>query len=95
MSPKELVPVKDYCRYNHIEVSFIQSLEDSGLIEISRVEESDFISYDEMPRVEKFVRMHYDLNINIEGLETIDHLLQKMETLQNELNRLKGRIHEW
>lgn len=94
MKSDELIAVEDFCQFYDIEASFILSLEDSGLIEIARSEESSFIPYDEMPRIEKFMRMHYDLNINIEGLETIDYLLRKMESLQDELNRMRSRFHD-
>lgn len=89
---QEMIPLEDFCHYYEIEVSFVQSLEDSGLVDISRVERNTFISFDEMPRVEKFIRMHYDLNINVEGLETIDYLLKKMEALQDELIQLRNRF---
>lgn len=87
MEEKEFIAVNDFCQYHSIEVSFIQSLEDSGLIEVTTLEETTVIPYDEMPRIEKFIRMHYDLDINIAGLETIDYLLQKIEALQEELRR--------
>ena len=89
---QEMISLEDFCHYYKIEVSFVQSLEDSGLVDISRVERNTFISFDEMPRVEKFIRMHYDLNINVEGLETIDYLLKKMEALQDELIQLRNRF---
>lgn len=94
MNRKELITIESFCEYHRIEVSFIRSLEESGLITVSRSGKTTFIHFDEMPRVEKFVRMHYDLNINVEGLETIDYLLQKMEMMQKELNRLRNRLPE-
>ncbi len=90
---QEMITIEDFCHYYNVEVSFIQSLEDSGLIDISRVEKHTFISFDDMPRVEKFMRMHYDLNINLEGLETIDYLLKRMEELQHEMIRLKNKMN--
>lgn len=95
MERNELISVTEFCRYYQVEVSFIQSLKESGLIEISDIEENAFIPFDEMPRIEKFIRMHYDLNINLEGLETIEYLLQKIQTLQDELGRARSQVHNF
>jgi hypothetical protein len=38
------------------------------------------------------VRLHYDLDINIEGIETINHLLEKIEEMQREIAHLKNKI---
>lgn len=83
--PQEMIPIVDFCTHYQTEITFIRSLHDSGLIEFVQSNEIEYISFDEMPRVEKFMRLHYDLNINLEGLETIDHLLRKIEVLQNKI----------
>ncbi|HEU5051636.1 MAG: chaperone modulator CbpM [Ginsengibacter sp.] len=90
MEREDLIPAKDFCLYHNIEYSFISSLEDSGLITVTSVEESAFIPADELDKLEKFVRLHYDLDINIEGIETIYHLLQKIEQMQREILQLRN-----
>jgi hypothetical protein len=65
-------------------------LEDSGLIRVTSVEQSSYISSDELEKLEKFVRMHYELDINIEGIETINHLLEKIDLLQKEILQLRS-----
>ena len=40
----------------------------------------------------KFVRFYYDLDINLEGIKTINYLLQRIESLQNEIVVLKNRL---
>lgn len=86
---QDKIDIKEFCRYYSAEISFIHSLHDSGLISIDAEGEHYFISMDEMPRLERFVRMHYELDINLPGLETIDHILEKMELLQYELRQLQ------
>lgn len=90
MEREDLIPAKDFCHYHNIEYSFITSLEDSGLITVTSVEESAFIHSEELEKLEKFVRLHYDLQINIEGIETIYHLLQKIEQMQREIMQLRN-----
>lgn len=92
MDNRDLIDINDFCKYNHVEITFVRSLADSGLVEMAVMEEGAYIPFEEMPRVEKFVRMHYDLDINLEGLETIDHLLNKMEAMQQEIRELKSRL---
>ena len=36
--------------------------------------------------------MYYDLSINIEGIDAIHHLLQRMEEMQNELHELRSQL---
>ncbi len=90
---QDMILVKDFCQYYQAEVSFVQSLQESGLVEVIVKNENDYITFEEMPRLEKFVRLHYDLDINVEGLETIDHLLRKIESLQHQLMGL-NRLHK-
>ena len=92
MDKDQLIPAKDFCIYHNVEYSFINSLEDSGLISITSVEQSAYISADEIQKLEKLIRLHYDLDINLEGIETIYHLLEKVEQMQKEILHLKNRI---
>ena len=91
MEQEELIPVKDFCIHHNIEYSFISSLESSGLISVISVQRSTFIPADEMHKLEKFVRLHYDLDINLEGIETINYLLEKIESMQQEILKLKNK----
>ena len=90
MEKDELIPAEDFCIYHNIEYSFISSLEDSGLISITSVEQSTYIPSEELQKLEKFVRLHYDLDINIAGIETINYLLERIEEMQREILQLRN-----
>jgi chaperone modulatory protein CbpM len=92
MEQEELIPAKDFCIHNNIEYSFISSLENSGLISVTSVKRSSFIHVEEIHKLEKFVRLHYDLDINIEGIETINYLLERMEEMQKEIIQLRNKL---
>jgi len=92
MERDDLTPAKDFCIYHNIEYSFISSLEDSGLISVTSIEHSRYIPTDELEKLEKFVRLHYDLDINVEGIETINHLLEKIEELQKQILQLRNNV---
>lgn len=96
MSNDPLIPADQFCTQHNIELSFISTLHESGLINIVTVEQTQFIPEDHLPDLEKLVRLHYDLDINLEGLEAITYLIQRIESLQNELRqtRRKLRLYE-
>ena len=86
----EKIAVEDYCVYYSIETKFVHQLNEHGLIELSRSGEKTFISYEQLPDLEKYMRLHYDLEINMAGIETIRHLLNRMQELQQTLKNLQG-----
>ena len=92
MQTKNYIAVNEFCINHNIEVSFISSLQETGLIEIAFVEETAFLDADQLQQVEKFMHLYYDLDINLEGIETITHLLQRMNAMQDEITILRNRL---
>jgi hypothetical protein len=92
MEQEELIRAEDFCIHHNIEYSFISSLENSGLISVTSIQSSTYIPIDEMHKLEKFVHLHYDLDINVEGIETINYLLERIEEMQKEIVKLKNKI---
>jgi hypothetical protein len=90
MTNDNSILIEECCRHYSIETSFVRTLNDQGLIELSYINESYFIHNDQLSLLEKYMHLHYDLDINMEGIEAISHLLEKIETLQAELRLLKG-----
>jgi len=80
ISREELVQI-----YN-IEITFFDELVDSGLLNIETDNEIRYLMYEDLPTFERFTNWHYDLEINLPGLEVIHNMLQKMENL-NQINR--------
>ena len=92
MQTEKLIDLEEFCNSHGIEVSFISSLEQTGLVQITSIEEAGFIDPGQLMNLERIIRFHYDLDINIEGIETITHLLQRMTAMQDEINELKNRL---
>ena len=92
METKYLIAVDDFCASHDIEISFISSLQQSGLIEITTIKNSGFIEADQLRQLEKYVRLYYDMDINLEGIETIDYLLLNINSLQEEVRTLRNRL---
>jgi hypothetical protein len=92
MQTEYLVSIDQFCASHSIEISFINSLRYNGLVNITTIEETDFIEADQLQQIEKFIRLHYDLDINLEGIETITYLLQRIDAMQEEIRSLRNRL---
>ncbi|ESU19048.1 hypothetical protein FCR2A7T_24620 [Flavobacterium cauense R2A-7] len=90
MNPTTLkISVITFCQYHEITPDFVYALQESGLVKLEQQEEHHYITNEQVEVLEKFIRMHYDLGINIEGLEVISRLLTEMEEMQQELRMLR------
>ena len=56
------------------------------------IEEKKFIAESQLPKFEKVVRLHYDLQINFEGIDVIANLLERINRIQEENTILKNRL---
>ena len=92
MQTKYLIPVDEFCANHKIEVSFISSLQQTGLIEITTIKQSGFIDATQLRLLEQFVNFYYELDINMEGIETITHLLKQIDENQFEILQLNNRL---
>ena len=93
MEQGHLISAEEFCIHYKVEYSFIDSLDRYGLIEITHINEAAFIDAEKLAELEKLVRLHYDLEINLEGIEAITYLLHKVKDLQNEIMILKNKIN--
>src|SRR5580698_9673489 len=95
MASEELIPAREFCTFHHVELSFIHNLHDSGLIGMTIRDGAVFLPAEELPKLERLVRWHYELSINAEGIEALSHILQRMEYLLQENNTLRGRLRHY
>lgn len=93
MQKEKLIPADVCCRHYNVELSFIQSLDQYGFIHIVSVEKTEFIDMDELQTLEKFIRMHYELDINMQGIEAINFLLERVQNMQDEIAYLKSKLN--
>jgi len=92
MQSPELIPVDIFCRHHGIEISFIRSLNDFGLMQVTRIEEAEYIPVTQLREAEKLVRLHTDLEINPEGIDAIMHLLNLLKQMQAEILALNNQL---
>lgn len=95
MQSEELIPAEEFCIHHHIDISFIYSLKDSGLIELTSSGEKIYVPLAELSRLEKMVRLYYEMDINLEGIETISYLLERMNSMQQTILQLSNRLERY
>ena len=92
MQNNELILAEEFCTHYKIQLSFINNLNQFGLIEITSVEEKPYIPQSQLQKLEQIIRLHHDLDINLEGIDAITHLLDRVKSLQSEIAGLKNRL---
>jgi chaperone modulatory protein CbpM len=89
---KKLISADEFCKNHNIGISFIRSLQETGMIEITTIEETGYIHSSQLQELERIVNLYYDLDINLEGIETIKHLLRRINSMQDEITGLRNRL---
>jgi len=89
---QHLIAANDFCVYHQVEHTFITSLQEAGLVEITIIDQTTYIPESELQKLEKMIRLHNELEINIAGIEAITHLLQRIEAMQEDMRGLKNQL---
>lgn len=92
MKRKDFIPIVQLCEHYSVEISFFDELHEEGLISITTLEQTSYLHQDKISDLEKMIRIHQELNINTEGIDAVFNLLNKIDSLQNELNKLHNRL---
>jgi hypothetical protein len=86
------IRVESLCMFYEVKPAFIYTLQESGLVDIIRNEEDEFISPGDLEQLEKFMRLHRDLGMDAGAIETTEYLLQKISEMQKEIRALQNRL---
>ena len=92
MKTIKTISVQQFCVHYDVPVSFIDTLSVYELIELKDVDNSMHINADQINTIEKLMRLHYDLDINFEGLDVILNLLHQIDNLQQEVKHLNNKL---
>lgn len=93
MQTDSLIAIDKFCINHNIGISFISSLQKNGLIEVITIKETGYIDPDQLLQLEKIVRLYYELDINLEGIETINYLLNRIGNMNEEIIRLRNKLN--
>ncbi|WP_040250144.1 chaperone modulator CbpM [Psychroserpens mesophilus] len=93
MDTTHFISIQQFCTHYNVPSSFINALYDYELIEITVRDNTNYLKVNQLNEVEKMMRLHYELDINIEGIDVIYNLLKQLEQLQSEIRTLKNRLN--
>ncbi|MBZ9778935.1 chaperone modulator CbpM [Psychroflexus sp. CAK8W] len=92
METNKLILVEHFCSNCDINFSFINALNEYGVIEIVVVDDKKYILNEQLKTLERAIQFHYELNINIEGIDVIHNLLHQIDDLHEELRMTKSKL---
>ncbi len=87
-----MIVVEEFCTVHELEISFVDRLAEHDLVHLVSIDQRSYISQEELPVLERFVRLHQDLGLPPDSLDVIDRLLSQIESLQEEIARLRNRL---
>lgn len=92
MDADNYITIEKFCSYYKVPMSFLDTLNEYELVEIVTVETTQCLAKDHIGDVEKLMRLHFDLDINMEGLDVVNKLLNRVENLQREITALNNKL---
>ncbi|PWN70560.1 MerR family transcriptional regulator [Chryseobacterium phosphatilyticum] len=88
----ERISREELVRIYNIEITFFDDLVEYGLLHVQTENEVHYLLYEDLPDLEKFANWHYDLEINLPGLEVIHNMLKKLEALNRRNRELMNKL---
>lgn len=92
MKNTKLISINQFCEHHRIPKTFINALYEYQLIEIIFTKKESFLMVNQLHDIEKMIRLHYDLDINLEGIDAVYNLLKQVENMQSEIMELHNRL---
>ncbi len=89
------ISILEFCNCHQVETSFISSLTEHGLLQTVIIEDDEYVEREQVRDLERMLRLHYDLEINMQGIDAINHLLDRVSRLQNEVRKLENRLRRF
>jgi len=88
----QLTSVAQIIQHYQIDDTSLYYLNESGIIKIIIVEQTEYIHQDDLSDLEKIIRIQQELNINMESMDIVINLIDKIKTLQIENKTLKNLL---
>lgn len=89
----DLIIINEYCRKTNLEPAFFDLLEENDLITIYIEEGERYFSESQLYDLEKYIRLYYDLSINMEGIDVICNLQDRILALEKEIALLREKLN--
>ncbi len=86
------IKITEFCENEKIETSFLLELNREGLLHLEKQEEVEYIDQNDLPQIEMFARWHYELGVNLEGIDAMRHMLERMKKMQRQIQILEKKL---
>tara|TARA_R110002074_G_scaffold326939_2_gene497433 strand:- start:89 stop:385 length:297 start_codon:yes stop_codon:yes gene_type:complete len=87
------ISIQQFCTHYNVPKTFINALHEYDLVEITITNNENYLKTNQLNDVEKMMRLHYDLDINLEGIDAIYNLLKQVEDLQSQIITLRNKLN--
>jgi len=90
------ISIRECCAIYEVDPGFMDNLRERGLIHIIEDEQmpAGYILEEELRLLEKYIDFYYDLEINMEGIEAIAHLLNQMQQMKQTILQLQNQLQQ-
>ena len=95
MATEKYISIREFCQGHSLKEEFLFHLEEFELVRIVDSGQGPSFPREELDRMERLVRLHRDLDINPQGLQAIDQLLDRLDNMQQEIHQLRRRLGRW
>ncbi|MCR9228140.1 MAG: chaperone modulator CbpM [Flavobacteriaceae bacterium] len=92
MKEEQYISVKTFCERHGVVESFVYSMYEYEILQLEYDKDQGKLLVEDLPLLEKMVRLHNELDINPEGIQAIYHLLDQVKSLQQEVASLKKKL---
>jgi len=92
MPTNTLIPACEFCSFYQLDISFVVSLEEQGILETINIGQVIYLHPDQLALLEKLIRLHRELAVHVEDLDIVAHLLERLEDNQHQVNQLQHRL---
>jgi prefoldin subunit 5 len=92
MRRDDTVSAFEFCAVHRIEMTFLNALDENGIIELVRAEDDEYIPVDQLRELEMIVRLHNDFSLEPDAIDTVIYLIHRIEELQQEISDLRNKL---
>jgi type I restriction-modification system DNA methylase subunit len=92
MNLENYIQIEVYCKQTQTPLEFIDDLFEFDMIEVQRIDNKSYVQPHHIVEIERIYRLRNDLGINMEGIDTLNHMIEKVKRLEQELKMLRDRL---
>tara|TARA_R110002051_G_scaffold165130_3_gene235945 strand:- start:7140 stop:7433 length:294 start_codon:yes stop_codon:yes gene_type:complete len=92
MDSENYILIEVYCQQTQTPMEFINDLLEFEMIEVQQIENKIYVEPHYIVEIERIYRLREELGINMEGIDTLNHMIKKVNRLEQELKLLRDRL---